>query len=350
MDHTRRNTPISLVEIAEQAGVSPATVSRAFNRPELVQTGTLERIMAVAGQHGFRPNRLGSSLRSGTTRTLGLVLPTLSNPVFADCFEGAETRARESGYSVMMTVTHYDPALEAAAVHRLIDHQLDGVILTVADPRRSTVLKTLKTRGMSYVLAYNESSAHPCSAVDNYTAAADMITHLAQLGHHHIAFVSGPLGLSDRAKSRLSGSRDRARALGLEPVKHYVMPSHTRSDTAAVRRLLGGASRPSALFCSNDLLATAVIVSLRELGHAVPEDVSVAGFDGIRYGAVMSPGLTTIEAPGYEIGKTACHLLLEQIEQQAPRSQQVPHRLIAGASAAPHVPGKTPGHNAAHGS
>src|SRR5690554_5899207 len=120
LDHIRRSTPISLVEIAEQAGVSPATVSRAFNRPELVQAGTLERIMAVADRHGFRPNRLGSSLRSGTTRTLGLVLPTLSNPVFADCFEGAEMRARASGYSVMMTVTHYDPEQEAAAVQRLI--------------------------------------------------------------------------------------------------------------------------------------------------------------------------------------------------------------------------------------
>src|SRR5690606_31613645 len=126
---------------------------------------TLERIMVVAERHGFRPNRLGSSLRSGTTRTLGLVLPTLSNPVFADCFEGAETRARESGYSMMMTVTHYDPALEAAAVHRLIDHQLDGVILTVANPRQSPVLKALKGRGVRYVLAYNESGTHPCSAV-----------------------------------------------------------------------------------------------------------------------------------------------------------------------------------------
>src|SRR5690606_36880838 len=95
-----------------------------------------------------------------------------------------------------------------------------------------------------------------------------------------------------------------------------------------------------ALFCSNDLLATEVIVSLRELGYAVPEDVSVAGFDGIRYGTVMSPSLTTIEAPGYEIGKIACHLLLEQIEHQPPRSLQVPHTLITGSSAARHSPAR----------
>src|SRR3546814_6164697 len=93
--------------------------------------------------------------------------------------------------------------------------------------------------------------------------------------------------------------------------------------TQILGQMLGSISRPSALFCSNDLLATAVIVGLRQLGYSVPEDISVAGFDGIRYGTVMSPSLTTIEAAGYEIGKTACHLLLEQIEQQPPRSQQV---------------------------
>lgn len=336
MDNKRRSAPISLIEIAKQAAVSPATVSRAFNRPALVQAKTLARIMAVAKQHGFRPNRLGSSLRSGNTRTLGLVLPTLSNPVFADCFEGAEMRARESGYSVMMTVTHYDPALETAAVQRLIDHQLDGVILTVANPRQSVVLKALKTRGVSYVLAYNESVAHPCSAVDNHAAACDMVEHLAQLGHRRIAFISGPLSMSDRAATRLAGSRNRARALGLPAIKHHVMPSHTQVDTQILGQMLGSTSRPSALFCSNDLLATAVIVGLRQLGYSVPEDISVAGFDGIRYGTVMSPSLTTIEAAGYEIGKTACHLLLEQIEQQQLRSQQVPHTLITGASAAPY--------------
>ena len=335
MDNKRRSAPVSLIQIAQEAQVSPATVSRAFNRPALVQASTLERIMAIAERHGFRPNRLGSSLRSGSTRTLGLVLPTLSNPVFADCFEGAEMRARASGYSVMMTVAHYDPEQEADAVQRLIDHQLDGIILTVANPQQSTVLKTLKARDVRYVLAYNESNAHPCSAVDNHAAASDMIEHLAQLGHRRIAFISGPLSMSDRAAARLSGARNQARTLGLSLVRHHLMPSHTQADTAVLQQILGTKSPPTALFCSNDLLATAVIVSLRELGYDVPQDISVAGFDGIRYGAVMSPSLTTIEAAGYEIGKTACHLLLEQIEHQPLRSQQVPHTLITGASAAP---------------
>ncbi|NYT61556.1 LacI family DNA-binding transcriptional regulator [Alcaligenaceae bacterium] len=329
----RRINRVSIVEIARQAGVSPATVSRVFNRPDIVLAETREHVLAVAQRHGFRPNRLGSSLRLGSTKTLGLVLPTLSNPVFADCFEGAEQRARQSGYSIMMTATHYDPALEATAVHRLIDHQLDGVILTVANARTSTILNTLKARGMHYVLAYNESTAHPCASVDNYAAASDMVAHLASLGHRRIAFLSGPLSLSDRAASRLAGARHCAQRLELEQVRHYVMLSHTGTDTATIRQILEAPNRPSALFCSNDLLATSVISIIKELGCAVPADMSVAGFDGIRYGAFMSPSLTTVQAPGYEIGHTACHLLLEQIEQRVTRSEQLPYRLIDGASA-----------------
>lgn len=330
----RRTNQVSIVDIAQQAGVSPATVSRVFNRPDIVQAATREHVLAVAARYGFRPNRLGSSLRLGNTRTLGLVLPTLSNPVFADCFEGAEQRARQSGYSIMMTATHYEPTLETTAVHRLIDHQLDGVILTVADARRSAILKTLKTRGMNYVLAYNESADHPCAAVDNYAAASDMVAHMAALGHLHIAFLSGPLSFSDRAKSRLAGARHCARTLKLKRVEHYVMLSHTGSDRATIRQILQAPDRPSALFCSNDLLATSVIAIIKELGGSVPGDVSVAGFDGIRYGAFMSPSLTTVEAPGYQIGKAACHLLLEQIEQHVVRSEQLPYRLIDGGSVA----------------
>lgn len=330
----QRSNRVSIVEIARQAGVSPATVSRVFNRPDIVQAETREHVLAVAERYGFRPNRLGSSLRLGSTKTLGLVLPTLSNPVFSDCFEGAEQRARQSGYSIMMTVTHYDPTLETAAVHRLIDHQLDGVILTVADARKSAILKTLKARGMNYVLAYNESTTHPCASVDNYTAAFDMVAHLASLGHRHIAFLSGPLSLSDRATSRLAGARHCAQSLKLGQVQHYVMLSHTGTDTATIKKILEAPDRPSALFCSNDLLATSIIAIIKELGCSVPGDISVAGFDGIRYGAFMSPSLATIQAPGYEIGHTACHLLLEQIEHHNVRSEQLPYRLIDGASVA----------------
>lgn len=334
MDSKRRKSPVSIIEIARVAGVSPATVSRAFNRPALLSATTRQHVLDIAEHYNFSPDRLGSSLRSGNTRTLGLVLPTLSNPVFADCFEGAEKRASQAGYSMMMTVTHYDPALEATAVQRLAGHRLEGLILTVADPRHSAVLKTLERSGVPCVLAYNEYADMSCAAVDNSAAAQDMVAYLASLGHTHIAFLSGPLDLSDRARSRLKGARATAKRLKLHAVTHYVMSTHTTANKTVVAGLLRHAARPSALFCSNDLLAMDVISTLTSLGLKVPDDMSVAGFDGIRYGACMSPSLTTIEAPGFEIGRVACHLLLEKIEHGSAASIQIPHHLIRGASAA----------------
>ena len=333
----RASSRPSILQIAQQAGVSPATVSRAFNRPELLQAETLAHIQAIAQQAGFRPNRVGRSLRSGSTRTIGLILPTLSNPVFAECFEGAEQCAREAGYSVMLTVTSYDPALESAAVRNLLDHQVEGLILTVANAARNKVLPPLHDSGRPYVLAYNESRQHPYVSVDNKRAAQDMVAHLHSLGHHRIAMVTGPLSASDRARLRLRGACARAEKLGMAPVQHWVMPSHTDADAESIRAALSGADAPTALFCSNDRLAVSLIAQLAQIGIAVPRDVSVCGFDGTDISALLTPALTTIRQPSHDIGAHACRLLLDHIHrQQALPSLSLPHRLLTGGTVAAH--------------
>ncbi len=148
---------------------------------------------------------MGRSLRAGRSRTIGLLLLTLTNPVFADCFEGAEQYARRAGYSVMMATTNYQPAIEADAVQALIDHQIDGLILTVGNPARNATLQALEQAQVPHVLAYNESGSHPFVSVDNRAAARDMVQRLADLGHRRIALVTGPLAASDRARGRLAG-------------------------------------------------------------------------------------------------------------------------------------------------
>ncbi|MEI2416650.1 substrate-binding domain-containing protein [Orrella sp. JC864] len=332
----------SIIEIAEAAGVSPATVSRAFNQPGLLKPQTLARITEIAQRHGFRPSRVGRSLRSGSTRTLGVMLPTLANPVFAECFEGAEQCARAAGYSVMLTATGYDPDRESAALQNLIDHQVEGVILTVADAARSALPRNLQSAGMPYVLAYNESSAHPYASVANRRAASDMVSHLAGLGHRRIALLTGPLTASDRARRRLDGARAQARRLGLEPVAHWPLPSHTAADAERLQALLQAQPAPTALFCSNDLLATAVISALRTLGYGVPRDISVCGFDGMAFGALMHPPLTTVRQPNEDIGRAACANLLAQIAGRAPAATDLlPHGILTGGTVAAVRPAPT---------
>ncbi len=328
---------LSIIDIARDAGVSPATVSRAFNRPDLLKADTLQRIKAVSSEHGFRPNRVGSSLRSGSTRTLGLVLPTLRNPVFGECFEGAEQYAHAHGYSVMVASTGYAPATEADAVQSLIDHQVDGLILTVGNPARSATLRLLAGQDLPYVLAYNESPTHPFVSVDNAAAASDMVSLLAARGHRRIAIISGPLTASDRARRRLAGARAQARKLGLEEVLHLPMASHTAADSEKLRELLRLPSKsraPTALFCSNDLLAASVISCLRGLGLSVPADISVCGFDGMTFAGLMVPPLTTIEQPSHDIGARACASLLACLQGETPPSVRLAHRLISGGTIA----------------
>jgi len=325
----------SIIEIARKAGVSPATVSRAFNQPELLRPETLARIEAVAQRSGFRPNRVGRSLRNGSTRTIGLMLPTLTNPVFADCFEGAEQFAREAGYSVMMATTGYQPEIEERVVRELIDHQVDGLILTVGNPADNATLAFLQHTGMPHVLAYNESADHPFVSVDNRAAAREMVQRLADLGHQRIALVTGPLAASDRARRRLEGARACARKLGLPAIGHLAMPAHTESDLTVLRMALTRKDAPTALFCSNDLLASSVLSQLAGLGVRVPQDISVCGFDGVAIGALMMPPLTTVAQPSRDIGAQACARLLDFMQHDTPlESVRLAHRVFPGGTVA----------------
>lgn len=324
----------SILDIARTAQVSPATVSRAFNQPQLVNPQTLARILAVAHDAGFRPNRVGSSLRSGSTRTLGLVLPTLLNPVFAECFEGAEARARDDGYSVMVTTTGYDRAREREAVSLLLDHRVEGIVVTVTHTTFNPVLEQIAAGGVPFVLAYNESATHPYVSVDNTRAAEDVIAALAALGHRTMAVVTGPLAASDRAGLRLAGARKAARRLGLPVPRHIEMPLHTDACRATLAQALDGPSAPTAMFCSNDLLAAAVVAAAHALGRQVPRDLSVCGFDGVPFGAHMVPTLASMAQPSRDIGAFACDLLIGALMGAPLVSRCLPHRFVAGGTVA----------------
>lgn len=335
------NHPIrlSIVEIARKAGVSSATVSRAFNRPELLKASTLAHVEKIAGEHGFRPNRVGRSLRQGSTRTLGLLLPTLKNPVFADCFEGACRHAQHAGYSVMVATSNYSPRDELSGLKALIDHQVDGLILTLGAAITGTLQRLLQDSGVPYILAYSAIEGVPSVGIDDHRAGQDLVDLLADMGHRRIAFVSGPLRSSDRAVRRLMGARRAAQRHGLPELGHLLMRSHTHADARAVQQALQSGSPPSALIGSNDMLALSLIARCRQLGLQVPRDISVCGIDGIAFGALSDPPLTTVVQPGEEIGRRACQSLLMHLrDQRGMHATQLPQHLSAGGTVRPLSP------------
>lgn len=344
-----RNERTSIRQVAERAGCSLSTVSRVINRSGPASAPTIARVEAAVAELGFRPNSLGQSLRRQSSRAIGVVVPSFTNPVFAASVTGMEAVARDAGRHLLLSSTAYDPARELEIIEALLSQRVDGIALTVADASKSAALDRLDRVGVPYILLYNQPRApqRPAVTVDNFAATAELTRYLIGLGHTRFAYLGGRFGTTDRSRMRFEGCAAALEAAGLAAPEllelDYLdsIEQHATVIGQAVPRL----GKPTALLCSNDLLAISVIAALRVLGLSVPEDVSVAGFDGIAIGQMLSPGLATIDTPTIEMGERAMQRLLDQISGSAPTQDAVEllrYEFRPGGTLAP-VPGGNAG-------
>lgn len=303
---------MSIQEVAKQAGVSSATVSRAFNLPDKVSASTRQRVERVAKALGYLPNASARTLRTQRSRVLGVVLPTLLNPVFAECLDGIASTATAAGFAILPITTDYQVDKEDRAVNLLLAGNVDGMILVVSNPTKSHAIKRLKAAKLPYVLAYNRHDAHPCVSVDSEAAVISLVAHLFRLGHRRITLVSGQLAASDRAQQRLRGFEKGMQAVGLDSTGLLEVP-FVKSAAHEIARFLARPLRPTATVCSNDLLAIRTIRAAFLAGLSVPDDLTVVGFDGIALGEDLTPVLSTITQPNADIGRTAVALLVQAL-------------------------------------
>ncbi len=306
---------MSIQAVANQAGVSVATVSRVFNSPAKVMPQTRELVEKVALALGYMPNASARTLRTQRSRVLGVVLPTLLNPVFAECLEGIARSATRAGYAILPLTTDYRIEQEEQAVNLLLAGNVDGMILVVSNPETSKALQRLCISRLPYVLAYNRHADHPCISVDSEQAVAELVVRLAGLGHCNIAMVSGQLGASDRALQRCRGFRRGMEAAGLAQQQNQQVLEVPFVETAVseITGMLSRQPRPSALICSNDLLAIRSVRAAHLAGLAVPRDLTVVGFDGIALGEDLTPILSTITQPNADIGRCSVELLVQAL-------------------------------------
>lgn len=312
------------------AGWSIATVSRVVSGKGPVSTDSERRVRGAIAELGFRPNTIGRSLQAARSRTVGVLIPSLSNPIFAESVAGVHALAAEHGYSVLIASTDYSPEREALAVESLLSNRVEGLVLTVADGDRST---SLDASGTPYVLAYNQTfvSGRPFVSVDNVAAARAIAERMIRLGHRRIGMVAGRFRQSDRSRLRHEGFCAAIEAAGLHPGPLIEVDF---ADVRLVERLarhMDQPDPPTALFGSNDLLALATVGALQDLGLRVPGDVSVTGFDGIEVGALVSPRLSTLVQPARLMGRTAVSLLLQRLAGGTPPSSiLLPFAIRAG--------------------
>lgn len=328
---------MSIQAVAAKAGVSVATVSRAFNFPDKVTPATRELVERVARELHYLPNASARTLRTQRSRVLGVVLPTLLNPTFAECLQGIARAAVAGGYAIIPVTTGYQLEEEERAVHLLLAGNVDGLILVVSNPSTSATLPRLQAAGVPYVLAYNRHPGHPCVSVDSEGAVADAVTRLVLLGHRRIAMVSGTLAASDRAQQRYRGYLRGMAEAGLDAPALIEVP-FVETAVDALCAELQARRRPSALVCSNDLLAIRTIRAAHLSGLAVPDDLSVIGFDGIALGEDLTPALTTIAQPNSDIGRHSVELLMQAMARgtalRADASLLLPHAFRDGESCA----------------
>ncbi len=326
-----------LMSVAKLAGVSRATAARAFSAPTLLRKDTLNKVIAASQQLGFRPNRIAQQLRTQSTHIIGVLVPTLCNPVFAEQLQAMVNVAQHHGYSLLIAVTDYQSQQEVNIVEDMLRQQVDGLIMTVADANNSPVLKMLANEDIPVVLVHNPPLKTGISTigVDNYSAIYEVTNYLQQLGHRHIGMLTGPIHQSDRARDRYQGYCQAMNHLDLRAMPLIEMPKHTQSSFSVLAPHLQGRQRLTALICSNDLLALSTIGCLMRAGYQVPQQVSIVGFDGIELGQDLFPSLCSVVQPRYELGRQAIASLIGLLSGQKPVAKVLSHYLRLGESISP---------------
>jgi LacI family transcriptional regulator len=313
---TRRLNPMAttIKDVAREAGVSVATVSRVMNGHAAVTPETRERIQRVATELRFMPSSAARSLITRRTHTVGALLPDLHGEFFSELIRGIDLAARSRGLHLLVSSSH-DNAAEAAAALRAMHGRVDG-LLVMSPHVDANFLGGNLPPGLPAVLMNTgvDDAEHTTLRVDNFGGAQAMVRHLVAVGHRRIAFIAGPAHNHD-AQERLRGYRAAlAESLPGTPELVFQGDFTDASGERACRELLALAERPSAVFAGNDMMALGCLAALDSAGLEVPRDIALAGFDDIPICRYLRPALTTVRVPIVEMGALALAELASAIE------------------------------------
>ena len=329
---------VKVVDVARHAGVSTATVSRVLNKHPKVADDLRDRVERAIAELGYTLNVAARSLRTRKSSKILLVVPDISNPFFGDIIRGAEEAAREAGFSIIVGDTGGDPAVENQYASLLDRQEVDGLVILghrVPEPIRQLLdRETPSAVPVVHACEYSPDIGLPSVHIDNFGAGADAIRHLLGLGHRHIGVVTGRLD-SPLSRDRLAGAREAASAVaGAELVVAHGDFTIASGHAAATQLAATGVT---ALFCFGDEMALGALRALADAGLDCPHDMSVIGFDDIRFARFALPRLTTVAQPRHRMGRTTIELLLHRLHGGLDETVSVslPHELVIRDSTCP---------------
>jgi LacI family transcriptional regulator len=319
-------------DVAKRAGVAPMTVSRVINRSGYFSEEVGSRVQAAVAELGYIPNSLARGLRSKRTQTLALILTDITNPFFTQAARGVEDAASEAGFTVIYCNTDESEKKEAAYLGLLRQKQVDGLLLVPARSSSKSV-DEMDASGIPVVVMDRRLAGGRADVVrcDSQGGACELTRLLVAHGHRRIAMFSGPPGISTAA-DRISGYRRALAEAGLSGAEWVLDGAfNQKSGYELACRALETPNRPTALLAANNFIAIGALKALHDRGLGVPGDLSVVAFDDLPEAMLVSPFLTVISQPAYEMGRQAAGLLLQRLSGEGPREPQeivLPVKLI----------------------
>ena len=319
-------------DVAQKAGVSVATVSRVLNGSDVVAEKTRAKVERIVAKLEYWPHAAAQSLNTSRTHTLGVLLPDLHGQFFSEVIRGVDQGAREQGFQILVSSSHADvDTLMTGA--RSMAGRVDGLIVMAPDQATTAAMKDLAKR-FPVILLNPHHPVEGCGmiSVANFEGAVDIVSHLVRSGHRAIGIIKGPKGNMD-AEERLRGYRHALREAGVTPNPAFEFAG----DFSEASGFMAGLEiaklrvRPTAVFATNDGMATGLLSALHQHGIDVPEGIAVAGFDDIPIAQFLSPGLTTVHVDAFALGKQAVQMLLSTLADEAPlvsRREILPVKLI----------------------
>lgn len=327
---------VTIKEVAKKAGVSPSTVSRVLNGSSIVADATREKVMAAVKTLNYHPNFLAQGLKDGKTKTIGLIIPNIRNPIYPVVARGVEDVARKYGYTVILCNTDEDTEIEKESIQKLRKRWIDGFVIAPAAKETEHLAELQKEKFPMVIIIRKLDIEVNTVIIDNFQAAYDAVSFLIKTGHKRIAIVKG--------NQQLALYRDRFRGY-----KHALADAHIpiedelitgdNSDSIqwsldgynAINSLLNRNIQFDAVLATTDLRAIGAIRAIKDHNLRVPEDISVIGFDNLEFSSLIDPPLSTVSQPFYDIGARAASKLLQLCsgeDTQGPMVEIMPRELI----------------------
>ncbi|PLZ03889.1 LacI family transcriptional regulator [Burkholderia sp. WAC0059] len=320
----RKSNAVSVMDVARAAGVSTATVSRVLNGHSTVAPDLQARVKEIAEALGYTPHAAARALASQRSKTIGAVIPSLENQNFALGVFALQKRIGEAGYTLLLACSYYDQEDELRQVRALIADGIAGLML-VGRSHTPALYELLEKEQVPFVNGWTVDHAHPYVGFDNVAVGRRLAEYLLDLGHVHFAMITQMTQHSDRAADRIVGVRAALQSRGLELRHEHVieMPHRIIEGQMAMKALMQGPVRPTAIICGTDLLAIGALAEAREAGIDVPGELSIAGINDVEFSSFTTPPLTTMRLAADEIGARSADYLLARIEGRPISSQNI---------------------------